>query len=232
MFDSLGPGLNELAPGPDGALLASRYGSASGGPGSVVRFTRDGGLLAEYPLAAPEGTIAAPKTVAWDPVRREIWVTVDLVSTTGQPPTTDSRRLGEDGSELERITEPEIQFVAFDEGGTGYLAARQGPILDLLVLEPHATGAPLGAARRFPLDREFATGFDFVQDIHPASDGSVVLTRWGGSIHVLAPGAGHVETLRLPREGGSGLYYSGVLSGRLVCATVCAGITVVCTDLP
>lgn len=231
VFDSLGLGLNELAPGPGGSLLASRYGSGAGGSGSVVRFSPEGGLLAELELTAPEGRIAAPKTVAWDPVRHEIWVTVDLLSTTGDAPATDARRLSGDGVEIERITLPEIQFAAFDEDGAGYLAALEGRLLELLVLDPHASGPPLEAARRLTLDREFGTGFDFVQDIHPASDGRVVVTRWSGAVHVVDPDAGRIETLRLPHDD-SDLYYSGGVAGRVLCATVCAGITVVCTDLP
>jgi len=232
IFDGLGPGLNELAPGPDGSLLASRYGSAGGGPGSVVRFTPAGELLAEHPLGAPEGLVAAPKTIAWDPVRREIWVTVDLVSRNGAPAPPDARRLGADGREIERIAEPEIQFVAFAADGTGYLAARGGSVLELLVLEPGMTGSPLAAARHIILDREFSPGFDFVQDIHPAGDGRVVLTRWSGKLHVVEPGAGRFETVDFPRDGGQGLYYSGVLAGRRLCATYCAGVEVVCTELP
>ncbi len=232
VFDDLGLGLNELAPGPDGSLLASRYGSVDGAPGSVVRFTPTGELLAEHPLDAPEGLVAAPKTVAWDPVRREIWVTVDLVSRKGAPAPPDARRLGADGREIERISEPEIQFVAFAADGTGYLASRTGSVLELLVLEPGMTGSPLASARHITLDREFSPDFDFVQDIHPASDGRVVLTRWSGKLHVAEPGAGRFETVDFPRDGRQGLYYSGVLAGRRLCATYCAGVEVVCTELP
>ncbi|MCC6642495.1 MAG: hypothetical protein IT386_15150, partial [Deltaproteobacteria bacterium] len=231
-FDSLGTGLNELAPGPQGTILASRYGAAGGGPGSVVQMTPRGDLVAEHPLGAPEGFLAAPKTVAWDPVRGEIWVTVDLVSRSGGPTTTDARRLSADGREIERVTEPEIQFVAYGSDGTGYLAARSGAVLALLVLEPQMTGPPLAAARRITLDRSFPAALDFVQDIHPASDGRVVLTRWSGRVHVVSLPGGEIDTIDLPRERGKGLYYSGVLFGRRLCVTYCEQIDVVCAELP
>jgi len=233
VFEGLGTGLNELAPGPGSTLLASRYGSADGGPGSVVIFGTDGTLVAEYPLAAPEGIVAAPKTVAFDPVRREIWATVDLVARDGGPTRTDARRLAADGRELQRIAEPEIQFVSFDAEGTGYLAARAGRVLSLLVLETQAMRAdPLVAARRIPLDDDFDPAFDFVQDIHRAQDGRLVVTRWSGKLHVVEPASSRVESVKFPREGGKGLYYSGVLSSGSLCATLCAGVEVVCTKAP
>jgi len=232
VFTALGTGLNELAPGPDGTLLASRYGAAGGGPGSVVRMTPEGERLAEFELGAPPGYVAAPKTVAWDPVRREIWVTVDLVSRSGGTPATDARRLASDGHELERVSSPEIQFVAFGSDGTGYFAVRTSALLELLVLEPRMSGPPLAAARRIVLDRSFPAAADFVQDIHPASDGRVVLTRWSGKVHVVDVRSEDARTVELPRENGRGLYYSGVLRGRRLCTTYCEGIEVVCTGLP
>jgi len=83
----LGVGLNELALGPDGGVLASRYGSALGnnGDGTIVSFNADGTLLAEFPLRAPDGYRVAPKTVAFDPVRGDIWATTDLLSCCGYP---------------------------------------------------------------------------------------------------------------------------------------------------
>lgn len=228
-FTALGPGLNELAPGPNGSLLASRYGAAGGGPGSVVRFTPAGELLAEHPLGAAEGFVAAPKTVAWDPGRGEIWVTLDLVAQDGGPTQTQARRLAANGRELERIAQPEIQFVVFAPDGTGYLAARDGKLLELLVLAP---GAPLAAARRITLDPDFAPGYDFVQDIHPARDGRIVLTRWSGRVHVVTHDGARIAVVNLPRAQGKGLYYSGVLRGTRLCATYCDGVEVVCADVP
>lgn len=232
VFDGLGVGLNEIAPGPGQTLLASRYGSGDGGPGSVVVFGLDGALVAEYLLGAPEGFLAAPKTVAFDPVRREIWVTVDLVSKQGGASRQDARRLAPDGRELARIEEPEIEFVRFGLDGTGYLAARDGRALSLLVLETQGMrGDPLITGHRIALDPNFDPAFDFAQDIQLAADGRVVVTRWSGKVHVVDPPSGSVDTLQFPRDA-QGLYYSAVLAHGLLCATHCAGVEVVCTAAP
>jgi hypothetical protein len=42
---------------------------------------------------------------------------------------------------------------------------------------------------------------------------------------------GEIDLIQLPRPGGDGLYYTGVLAGDRLCATYCAGLTVVCHDL-
>ena len=78
--------------------------------GSVVVLDPDGGVLAEYPLAAPAGFIAAPKTVAYDGLRGEIWLTTDLLPL-GDDSGTSSRHdtfvLDSAGAELRRIESPE-----------------------------------------------------------------------------------------------------------------------------
>ncbi len=232
LFASLGPGLNELAPGPDGSIIASRYGAEGGGPGAIVVLAADGTLLAEHALGGPPDSVAAPKTVAWDPSRREFWATVDLVSRAGAAPRQETRRLAADGRQLQNIEEPEIQFVIFAADGRGLFAARQQRILSLLLVEPGADGDPLAAARRIVLDEEFEPSLDFVQDIHPAADGRIVLTRWSGRIHVVDPDSGSVETVEFPREDPAGLYYSAVLFETRLCSTLCAGVEVVCTDAP
>jgi hypothetical protein len=232
VLDDLGPGLNELAPGPGDSLVASRYGAAGGGPGSLVVFSRDGALRAEHVLSAPAGYLAAPKTVAWDPRRGEFWVTVDLVAQDGTPPRQDARRLSAEGRELARIDDPEIQFVAFASDGTGYLAARSGRTLSLLVLDAGSKGDPMAEARRMVLDQAFDGDLDFVQDIHPTPDGRVVLTRWSGRVHVVEPAAERFTTVDFPREGGEGIYYSAVLAEGRLCATYCAGVQVICTKAP
>lgn len=233
VFEEAGVGLNELARGPGGTLLASRYGGAAGGPGAVVMLGGDGRVIAELPLEAAEGSIAAPKTVAYDPVRRQIWVTVDVVPQAGGTVSTDSRRLALDGKELARIEDPEIQFVVFAANGAGYFAARSGRTLALLVLEPLAPrGDPLLSARPILLDEHFEPELDFAQDIHVAADGRVVVTRWSGIVHVVTPDRNAVETLAFPRTRGEGLYYSAVIEAKRLCATYCAGVEVVCTDAP
>lgn len=233
VFHEAGPGLNELARGPGGTLLASRYGAPGGGQGSIVMMGGDGRVVAELPLEAPPGWLAAPKTVAYDPVRRQIWVTVDLVPQGGGAARQDARRLRLDGRELARFDDPELQFVVFSGDGTGYLAARSGRQLALLVLEPLAPrGDPILSARRIVLDDDFDPSLDFAQDIHLSEDGRVVVTRWSGLVHVVRPDVDVVDTVAFPREGGAGLYYSAVLDGKRLCATYCAGVQVVCTDAP
>jgi streptogramin lyase len=66
-FDVLGSGLNELALGRDGQILATRYASERDEQGSVVVLDTEGALLAEHVLSAPEGWRVAPKSIAWDP---------------------------------------------------------------------------------------------------------------------------------------------------------------------
>lgn len=233
IFEEAGIGLNELAPGPGQTIVASRYGAADGSGGSVVLLTGDGSVLHEFPLPANEGWLAAPKTVAYDPVRREIWVTVDLVSKTGARPRQDARRLTLEGREIARVEDPEIQFVTFGRDGTGYLAERSGSRLRLLVLERSAPkGDPLLSSRPIPLDDAFDAAHDFAQDIQLADDGRVVVTRWSGRVHVVDPRSSHVDTIDFPRDGAGGLYYTAVLASGRVCSTLCAGVEVVCTDAP
>jgi hypothetical protein len=222
-FDRLGAGLNELAPGPRASLLASRYGAAGGGGGSVVVIDPDGGLLAEHPITARGGRIAAPKTVAFDPIREEIWATTDLLPAGSGEIGHDAVVLDASGRELRRIERPEIQFVAFARDGTGYFAEAEEGSLFLRIRWPS------GRSRRIRLERNFARALDFAQDVHVA-DGSVVIARWSGLVHVLERG-GALRTLRLPKREPGALYYSAVLADDRVCATLCADVSVVCVEL-
>jgi hypothetical protein len=234
----LGAGLNELALGPDGGVLASRYGSGverdSSDPdrednGAIVSFDPDGTLLAEFPLHAPGGYRVAPKTVAFDPTRREIWITTDLLPIApGDPQRHDAYVLSEHGEELQRISEPEIQFVAFAEDGTGYRAEVEGRKLWLRVSAP---GAGPAGGQRILLDSAFAASMDFAQDIALAADGRVVVSRWSGWVHVVDSPA-EVRSTRLPQLADGGLYYSAIADGDRICATYCSDLTVVCRDIP
>jgi hypothetical protein len=231
----LGVGLNELATGPDGSILATRYGSADGGGGSVVRFTQDGALVAEHPLAAPAGWQVAPKSVAFDERRRAVWLTTDLVAHAGGGVRQDARVVDLEGRELARWEEPELQFVAFDARGVGYLVERDGPRLTLRILDPTDAGPLATAGRRVLLDDAFGVGLDFAQDLRIAGDGRIVITRWSGRIDVVdpaAPGGPSVRQLTLPSLAEGGLYYTAVLEHGRVCSTLCAGVTVVCAAAP
>jgi hypothetical protein len=228
---NLGTGLNELALGPDGGVLASRYGSAfeREGSGAVVSFDPDGRLLAEFPLRAPDGYRVAPKTVAFDPVRREIWVTTDLLPiAAGGPQRHDTYLLSERGEELLRISEPEIQFVAFAEDGKGYRAEVEGRNLWLRVSAP---GEEPKGGRRILLDRAFSAALDFVQDIELGADGRAVVSRWSGWVHVV-DSPSEVRSTRLPQLADDGLYYSAFAEGDRICATYCSNVSVVCHDIP
>ena len=240
-FEALGLGLNELAEGPGGGLLATRYrrtghSGGGGGGGSVVWFGVEGTLLAEYPLRAPPGWVALPKTVAFDPVRREIWVTSDGIrasdlATQSRGPIDrrhsrhDTYVLDSRGREKRRFAVPEIQFVVFAENGTGYRAEVEGRLLTLRIVPPDPE-----PERTVRLDDRFPGHLDFVQDIQPLPDGRAVVTRWSGWVHVVEPDLG-VRSLRLPPIEPGGLYYTAVLGDHRICATYCADVTVVCRDL-
>ncbi len=227
----LGAGLNELALGPGGALLASRYGSASEphGSGSIALFDPDGSLLDEFPLEAPAGFRVAPKTVAFDPLRAEIWITTDLLPLDPETPLRhDTYVLGIKGELLQRIAEPEIQYVRFAADGTGYRAEVETRNLWLRVSAP---GAGPASDQRILLDGAFASSLDFVQDIALGSHGRAVVTRWSGWVHVVDPPR-EVRSTRLPQFSDAGLYYSAVAEGDRLCATYCADVNVVCRKIP
>lgn len=227
-FSELGPGFSELAPGPDGDLVAARYGRPGELHGSVVRFSPEGELRWEWPMEGVPGMRVAPKSVAYDPVRRETWALTDLLPLSADGAVGhDARVLDDRGRQRLRIETPEIQFVIFTPDGVGYLAEVEGPSLYLRILAPGEGAAPLERGRRVLLDAGFPTGFDFLQDLQLAPDGRLVATRWSGWVHVVHPDL-RVETLRLPRLDDEGLYYTGVLRDGRLCATYCSELTVVC----
>jgi hypothetical protein len=231
-FESAGLGLNELALSAGAGIIATRYGESMGGEGSVVVLDAEGAVLTEHPLKAPAGYRAAPKSLAFDPLRKEIWVNTDLLpEARGQGEIRhDTRVLGPGGRERLRFERPEVQFMTFSADGTGYFAERDGPLLNLRIRPPERAGAAVLTGRIVPLDDEFAGDLDFVQDIHVDAEGRAVVTRWSGRIHLVSR-HGEIDLIQLPRPGGDGLYYTGVLAGDRLCATYCAGLTVVCHDL-
>jgi hypothetical protein len=227
-FTAAGYGLNELALGPDGSVLATRYGYGEARAGSVVVLGEDGAPRAEHLLADPPGYRVAAKSVAFDPLRREIWVNTDLLPVEGAGAALhDTRVLALDGAERQRIVDPEIQFFTFAPDGTGYLAEVAGGRLRLRVRRPAGTTP---RERSLVLDDGFAAAHDFVQEVRAEPSGHVVVTRWSGRVHVLGPD-GRVRDLALPRSGEGELYYTGTLADGRVCATRCGGVEVVCGDL-
>jgi hypothetical protein len=229
----LGDGLNEIAPGPDGTLLASRYFGSDGSGGSVVVIDLEGRLVAEHPLRAPAGFLSAPKTPAWDPRHQRIWVTADILPEGSDPGDAAAIRRGAyvldvNGRQLAYTEQPEIQFVAFGPDGTGYRTEVSGSELALRIVAPDAVDPRIEAGRRIVLDPAFPAKLDFAQDLQILPDGRVVVTRWGGTIHIVRP-AGEVRTVSLPRASVDGLYYTGVIGEGRLCATHCGGIEIVCT---
>jgi hypothetical protein len=234
-LDTVGPGLNELALGPDSSVLASRYGRDLGGDGSVVVLGPDGAFLAEHVLEpGADGEIAAAKSVAFDPLRREIWVNTDLLPADGGAPGHDARVLDLAGRELQRVAEPEIQFMAFAPDGAAWIAAAHGRRL-ILYVRPAGSAADPFTGRVVDLDLAFPREVDFVQDIKPTAgprgEPMAVVTRWSGRVHVVDL-AGRVRSLALPAVAEGGLYYTAVLHEGRVCASYCHDTTVVCQRMP
>ena len=118
----------------------------------------------------------------------------------------------------------------FGPDGTGYFAERDGPLLSLRIRSPERAGSAILTGRIVPLDDEFRGEQDFVQEIQLDAGGTVVLTRWSGRIHLVSR-SGSTRVIELPRPGGEGLYYTGLLTGDRLCATYCSGVTVVCRAL-
>jgi hypothetical protein len=234
-FGDLGPGLNELAAGPDGTLVVSRYGGPGEGDGSLVRLSADGRILAEHVLEAVPGYVVATKSVAWDPARDQYWVNADLVPEVAGPVRYQARILDARGREIARIEEPEIQFMSFRPDGVGLAVEVEGSELWLRVLTPDDVEAMPARGRRIRLDPAFVRAADFAQDVQwDASGRRAVVMRWSGRFHTVDladPAQPVVRSGAFPREEG-GLFYSGVRSGDRICATRCAGVSVVCIPAP
>jgi len=233
---ALGSALNELAAGPGGTVIATRYGTDpaedGSGDGDVIAFDRTGQIVRRWGLAAPPGYRVAPKTPLWDGLRNALWVTADqlpVAPPTGAPAAPRHTAIAIDESGRARLLPevPELMFAAKGDDGTLYFAESDPQALWLSVVPPPARGEP----HRVPLDRAFAPEFDFAQDIQVAADGRVAVTRWSGVVHVLHPD-GRVGSVALPHLDPTGLYYTAVLRGDRLCATYCADVTVVCVDAP
>jgi sugar lactone lactonase YvrE len=179
-------------------------------------------------LDGGDGYGVAPKTPAHDARREETWLTADwLPRDESAAIRFDAIRVDASGRVWIEPGPPELQFVAVGPDGALYRAIVSGTRLSLRVTPP--PGGP--AERLVPLDDAFAAGLDFVQDIQPAADGRVVVTRWSGRVDVVHPD-GRVGRVQLPRADPDGIYYTGVVHGDRLCATYCADVTVVCADAP
>jgi hypothetical protein len=212
-------------------VLASRYGAAGGGTGSVVVLDSEGAVEAELPLASTEDVVAAAKSLAYDPVRQVVWVNTDLVPRGGGANRHDARVLElATGREILRIETPELHFLRFGDDGRGFFTWQQGSRLALRMTQPGAA-VDATSGREIVLDDAFADGHDFVQDLRVEADGRAVVTRWSGVVHVV-DASGDVRTVALPRSAAGGLYYTAAAIGDRVCATYCADVSVVCAALP
>ncbi len=225
-FRGAGLGLNEFALGPDGQVLVTRYGYGADAEGSLVVLSEHGEVLAEHVLADPPGWRLLAKSLAFDPLRREVWLNTDLLPTDGGGAVLhDVRVLGPDGAERLRVRDPELQFFTFAPDGTGFFAESSEHRLRL------RRRSPAGLDRFVALDDAFDAAHDFAQDLRVEEDGSALLTRWSGRVHSV-DAAGQVRDVMLPRSAAGELYYTAVRSGERVCATRCGRIEVVCQDLP
>jgi len=225
-FASAGLGLNELALGPNGHVLVTRYGYGADAEGSLVVLSERGEILTEHVLTDPPGWRLLAKSLAFDPLRREVWLNTDLLPKGGGAAVLhDARVLGADGAERLRLGDPELQFFAFAPDGTGFFAEASEQRLRL------RRRSPAGLDRFVALDDAFDAAHDFAQDLRVEQNGSALLTRWSGRVHSV-DAAGRVQDVTLPRTDAGELYYTAVRSGGRVCATRCGRVEVVCQDLP
>jgi hypothetical protein len=222
-------GLNELALGPGGRILATRYFDEKTKAGSVAVLDPEGRIETELPLVRSPGQRPAAKSLAYDPGREEIWVNTDLFAEAGPGVGHDVRVLDRAGRELLRFEEPEVQFMVFAADGTGWLAERSGADLALRHLPPDETRRPPEGGARILVDDRFPRELDFVQDVTLAPDGSALAARWGGWLHRVWPD-GRVASQLLPVPVPDGLYYTGVVHEGRACATLCADVSVACAD--
>lgn len=236
-FAGLGPGLNELAEGPDGAIYATRYSDAPEDPGAQTRggvavFDPSGALLREVPVEPADGRFRAPKSVAVDPLSGEVWINLDAFGPDGSV-AYQTLRIAPDGEILEaHASPPELHFVAFDPDGRGWFAESSAGALRLRVIEAGRELAAAALGERRPAD--------FVQDIKFGPDGAAALALWSGRAFLArltdsGLAIGEVVFARpgecaLP-EGRSILYTAVVARGSLF-ATLFCGATVLRAPLP
>ena len=218
VWEHLGSGTAELAAGPEETLLFADYAHSR-----LLSVSKDGENLKVFPLTGPGTLQIAPKSVAYDPVRREIWAIADRLASNGDAKTRDALVLDDAGELLRHITDREVQFATFAEDGVGAVVDVVGDSLWLRFRDAGET-----AFRDILLDPQFPRTADFAQDIVlTRSEGVVdgVVQRWSGIFHRFGS-QGAVTTGHLG-DGRGGLFYTGVPVGDRVCATLCRDATVI-----
>ncbi len=230
-------GVNELAELEDGRVAVTQYFE-----GSVLIYDKSGTLERRLALRASPGTRVAPKSIAFDPTRGAkgwIWVTTDLFPSIPQGgvgaraggPRHDGRAIDlETGAERVRVESPELQNLVFDRAGTGFFVWSGPEGLVLQTLRADENPDPR-SGQRIGLFPSFDASHDFAQDVAVEASNRVVVTLWSGRVFVVEAD-GVVRSLQLPRDPPGSLFYSAALRGDRICATRCAGVAVVCADLP
>jgi hypothetical protein len=230
-FDDLGPGLNELALGPDQNLYVTRYGAAKT-DGGVAVISPEGKRVREVSLHARAGTQTAPKSIAVDPHSGEVWVNADVVAP-DQKVSFAAFHLASDLHVLERLDPAvELLFMAFDASGRGFFVEDRAGRLDLRVTRDGAELLRVDLGPRAP--------HDFAQDIHFAPDGTAAIVFWSGRVDLVRQDGGnfaHAE-IQLERpeqctgEGENPLFYSAFVIRGSVYATLYCDAAIVRAPLP
>ena len=234
-FPGVGTGFNELVEGPGGRVYLTRYApSPQEGrrSGSVVVLGPDGALLDEFPIDGGETVVAAPKSLAVDPVGGAIWLNADLFFEDGSHAYA-AFELSPEGRPRTRVSPPpELHFVAFAPDGTGWFAESTGEELQLRVTRGGHDVARTSLGR--------PRGIDFVQDIKPFGPGRAVLGLWSGRAFVASVDGAFLTAaeVRFVRPAdcepphGRSLLYTAVPYGGYVFASLDCGWTILRAPLP
>lgn len=203
--------------------------------GTVLVFDPRGDLIARIVLPADAGSRVAPKSLAFDPSRGSegwIWLSTDVFEASGAT-RHDARAVDlAEGHQVLVVSTPELQNMVFRDDGRGFLVWADTEGLALQILppgeDPQLPPNPPSALLRLTTD--FHAQSDFAQDIVIAPSGEVLITLWSGRVFVVDEEL-RVRSVVLPRTPQGSLFYTAALRDGRVCATRCAEIAVVCTDL-
>jgi hypothetical protein len=230
-FDDLGPGLNEIALGPDQNLYVTRYG-AGRNDGGVAVISPEGLRVREVALHARSGGQTAPKSIAVDPHSGDVWVNADVVAP-DKSVSFAAFHLAPDLHVLERLDPAlELQFMAFDATGRGFFVEDRAGRLELRVTRDGAELLRVDLGPRAP--------HDFAQDIHFAPDGTAAIVFWSGRVDLVRQHDGNFEhaEIQLERpeqctgEGENALFYSAFVIRGSVYATLYCDAAIVRAPLP